>query len=283
MGRRGWAVLIGGALLIGACNAQLGSASGASGLTLSERWDLMLDAVADSTSSQRSTSARTGTCDDPAEGGLYSGLPGCRPGGETATVAHVIDGDTLRLTDGREIQLIGIDAPEVDDCAGDDATRHSRSRVEGRRITLHDDPGVGTDRTGRTLAYVRYAGPDTDYDLGYSLVYNGLAVPYPAYAGNIRYTANIARAADERPTATGTCEQPPVTTDPAEDSDRNRRPAAPLFDVPRAPDALPAPAPRSVYYPDCAAARAAGAVPLRLGDPGYRDALDRDGDAVACE
>lgn len=39
----------------------------------------------------------------------------------------------------------------------------------------------------------------------------------------------------------------------------------------------------STYYPNCAAARAAGAAPIRVGDPGYRAGLDRDGDGVACE
>ncbi|WP_299569415.1 DUF1524 domain-containing protein [uncultured Williamsia sp.] len=39
----------------------------------------------------------------------------------------------------------------------------------------------------------------------------------------------------------------------------------------------------SAYYTNCSAARAAGAAPLRVGDPGYRAALDRDGDGVACE
>ncbi len=38
-----------------------------------------------------------------------------------------------------------------------------------------------------------------------------------------------------------------------------------------------------VYYANCSAARAAGAAPLHLGDPGYRPALDRDGDGIACE
>lgn len=286
MGRRAWAVLIGSALLVAACNqSQLGSAAApiltSDGYTLAERWSIMLDAIAGSATPGRSTGAET--CGGADEVGPYRGLPGCRSGGEAAVVARVIDGDTLRLTDGREIQLIGVDAPEVDDCAGDDATRHSRTRVEGERITLHDEPGVGTDRSGRALAYVRYAGPDTDYDLGYSLVYNGLAVPYPAYAGNDRYTANIAQAADEHPADSGTCEQPPVTTEPSDDSDRDRRPIAPLVDAPRAPDVAPVPASGSTYYPDCAAARAAGAAPLSVGDPGYRPGLDRDGDGHACE
>ncbi|WOX24149.1 excalibur calcium-binding domain-containing protein [Streptomyces solicathayae] len=38
-----------------------------------------------------------------------------------------------------------------------------------------------------------------------------------------------------------------------------------------------------VYYANCAAARAAGAAPVRRGDPGYGRHLDRDGDGVACE
>jgi hypothetical protein len=39
----------------------------------------------------------------------------------------------------------------------------------------------------------------------------------------------------------------------------------------------------SVYYKNCAAAKAAGAAPLLRGEPGYRAGLDRDGDGVACE
>lgn len=38
-----------------------------------------------------------------------------------------------------------------------------------------------------------------------------------------------------------------------------------------------------IYYPDCAAARAAGAAPVRIGQPGYRPELDGDGNGTACE
>ena len=38
-----------------------------------------------------------------------------------------------------------------------------------------------------------------------------------------------------------------------------------------------------VYYQNCAAARAAGAAPVHVGDPGYAPHLDRDGDGVGCE
>jgi Excalibur calcium-binding domain len=37
------------------------------------------------------------------------------------------------------------------------------------------------------------------------------------------------------------------------------------------------------YYPNCAAARSAGAAPVMAGEPGYGRHLDRDGDGIGCE
>jgi hypothetical protein len=50
----------------------------------------------------------------------------------------------------------------------------------------------------------------------------------------------------------------------------------------------PVPARRGVdggnpYYANCTQARAPGAAPIMRGEPGYRPALDRDDDGVACE
>lgn len=36
-------------------------------------------------------------------------------------------------------------------------------------------------------------------------------------------------------------------------------------------------------FANCSAARAAGAAPVKVGDPGYGRHLDRDGDGVGCE
>ncbi|APX01184.1 excalibur calcium-binding domain-containing protein [Arthrobacter sp. QXT-31] len=54
---------------------------------------------------------------------------------------------------------------------------------------------------------------------------------------------------------------------------------APAQIAPVAPAAPPA----AAYYPNCAAARAAGAAPLYSGQAGYSTSLDRDRDGVACE
>jgi len=42
-------------------------------------------------------------------------------------------------------------------------------------------------------------------------------------------------------------------------------------------------APQAVYYPNCAAARAAGQGPMPREHPGYRPPLDADNDGWACE
>jgi hypothetical protein len=49
------------------------------------------------------------------------------------------------------------------------------------------------------------------------------------------------------------------------------------------PVSLKPPTPAEPYYANCTAARQAGAAPIRRGEPGYRPALDRDNDGIACE
>jgi hypothetical protein len=47
--------------------------------------------------------------------------------------------------------------------------------------------------------------------------------------------------------------------------------------------APPPPAPSGPYFANCSAARAAGAAPVHVGEPGYGRHLDRDGDGIGCE
>jgi len=44
-----------------------------------------------------------------------------------------------------------------------------------------------------------------------------------------------------------------------------------------------APPSGGTYFANCTEARVAGAAPIRVGQPGYRPALDRDADGIACE
>ncbi|QIF81633.1 MULTISPECIES: excalibur calcium-binding domain-containing protein [Brevundimonas] len=52
---------------------------------------------------------------------------------------------------------------------------------------------------------------------------------------------------------------------------------------PSRPRGLRSSPPSSGAFANCTAARAAGAAPVRRGDPGYGRHLDRDGDGVGCE
>ena len=52
------------------------------------------------------------------------------------SVTSVVDGDTLDLSDGTVIRLIGIDTPERDQCGYGDATAVMAGLVTGFDITL---------------------------------------------------------------------------------------------------------------------------------------------------
>lgn len=61
---------------------------------------------------------------------------------------------------------------------------------------------------------------------------------------------------------------------------RAEQKSAPVIETGRAD---PTAVEQSVYYASCEEARAAGKVPLRAGEPGYRSELDVKGDGIACE
>lgn len=90
--------------------------------------------------------------------------------GELATVAYVLDGDTIELTDGRRVRYIGIDAPELEECFSDEATAENKLLVEGESVRLEKDIS-DVDDYGRLL---RYVFTDDEF-VNEKLVRNGFA------------------------------------------------------------------------------------------------------------
>lgn len=91
---------------------------------------------------------------------------------------------------------------------------------------------------------------------------------------------------DRPPAATTPAETTVPTTAPTKTKPKVKKttkPAATAKPRPKKTTEAPDPEPADVYYANCAAVRAAGADPIRRGDPGYSRKLDRDGDGVACE
>jgi endonuclease YncB( thermonuclease family) len=97
-------------------------------------------------------SAATGT--SSAEPAGAAGVPT----GQAAVVAAVLDGDTIRLRNGREVRLVQIDAPEGNqgECYADRARDVLRAILPGgTRVILQADPRLdAVDQYGRLLRYV---------------------------------------------------------------------------------------------------------------------------------
>jgi micrococcal nuclease len=73
-------------------------------------------------------------------------------------VARVIDGDTLEVEGGLRIRLVLVDAPELDETGGPEATEYLTSLCLGKRALVdEDDDQIGDDPYGRVLA-VTYCG-----------------------------------------------------------------------------------------------------------------------------
>jgi micrococcal nuclease len=99
------------------------------------------------------------------------------PAPESARVAWIVDGDTLRLTDGRTVRLVQIDAPEArTDCYGNDATRALiRLAPKGTPVEiLRDERLDDRDPYDRLLRYVLVGSRNVNV----ALIEQGAAAPY---------------------------------------------------------------------------------------------------------
>ncbi|MEQ3554277.1 thermonuclease family protein [Pseudonocardia nematodicida] len=242
---------------------------------------------------------------DTASGAGTSGVAGAAAvlgvGAETVRVTSITDGDTFRVGD-RRIRVIGIDSCETGTTGGDAATAEARRLLTGVPVTLSREPGVDKDRYDREVRYV--GTPSGDFGRlmvpgTHTNVYNGGNNASESYLSGLRALDRGrscgASAAPERNTAT---QQPapklqaaPKTSAPTAQQAPRPVAAAPKPAPAPAPAPKPAPAPApapaagggGAYFKNCSAARAAGAAPLLRGQAGYRSALDRDNDGVACE
>lgn len=198
-----------------------------------------------------------------------------------------IDGDTLDFGGGR-VRLFGIDAPErTQTCqrasgaweCGADATALLASLVEGQRVNCEQRD---TDRFGRAVAVCTAGG----MDLSDAMARAGFAVALERFSTD--YVAAVEQARAARIGVWGGPFQAPAefrASDRAflaETAESERR-----LERERQQALKPSGPARSsgsnVYFRNCNEARAAGAAPLRRGEPGYREAMDGDRDGIACE
>lgn len=170
------------------------------------------------------------------------------------TVASIVDGRTVTLSNGTKVQIAGLALPG--ECWAASSVEFATKTLVGKVVTAvgsrllvdGEDYAVLAASQGAARAV---AGAD-------AAIQQAEAVAKQAALG---FWGPSCGGLDVKPAPQPVVPQPQPQPQPK-----------------------PAPAPpAAAYYPDCAAARAAGAAPLYAGQPGYRPALDRDKDGVACE
>lgn len=102
-------------------------------------------------------------------------------GGPTYWIDRVIDGDTVRLSNGQKVRLVQIDTPEVyfgTECYGRQASAITKRLLRpGTRVVLVLEAATdNVDEYGRLLRYVIHARDDRNVNL--RLVALGAAAPY---------------------------------------------------------------------------------------------------------
>jgi hypothetical protein len=97
-------------------------------------------------------------------------------------VTRVLDGDSMEVTidgEGDEIRLLGINAPEGDECLGDVARSTMEELVGGREVSLF---GNERDQFGRLLVYLDADGTPVDWRQVRAGLALALSVDHPRLA-----------------------------------------------------------------------------------------------------
>lgn len=121
-----------------------------------------------------------------------------QPGGKsrqrfTVSMVKVVDGDTIRVVDGRgteiKVRLVGIDAAELGTAQSFRAALFVAEQLEAaHRIELEPEPTDPTDKYGRSLSWVWVTDKDGNTTLlQEELVRHGLAELYRDAKGSKYY------------------------------------------------------------------------------------------------
>lgn len=218
-------------------------------------------------------------------------------------VLKVVDGDTIKVEiEGKSetIRLIGINTPETVDprkdvqCYGKEASDNAKNLLSNTFVRLEGDSTQGErDKYGRLLRYVYLEDGRSFNQLmisdGFAHEYTFDSNPYK-YQLDFKKSEQEARSAEKGLWSTGTCSGnttqgiiptliPTLKVTPFPIVAQTPKPALkPVVTPTEVPQST-----SSVYYRNCTAARAAGAAPVYVGDPGYGIHLDRDHDGIGCE
>ncbi|MEU0536672.1 excalibur calcium-binding domain-containing protein [Amycolatopsis tolypomycina] len=203
------------------------------------------------------------------------------PAAVTYTVGSVTDGATVVVngSDGtsRTVHVLGVLAPLAGTgCYAAESLGWATATLSGKTVTLGAETAQGVALT--------LAGGQDYATLAIQQGY----LKYAATAGSsaLAATESAAKAAVSGlwgAPCHGTIDAPAPAPAPVVTPTPAPKPAPATKAAPPPPPVETTEEAPAAYYANCSAAKAAGAAPLYRGEPGYRSALDRDGDGVACE
>lgn len=211
-----------------------------------------------------------------------------------AVVTNIVDGDTFDVEiNGKEerVRLLLVDTPETKDPDkpvqpfGPEATEFAEKTLSGKEVKLEFD-GPERDKYDRLLVYL-WIG---DKIFNQMLLEEGLArIAYVYDPPYKHYDAFVETEEKAKKEKKGVWSIPEYVTNDGFNEKivalKNSEPKPkeePKQEQKQEPKQQPAQQ-ANVYYKNCSEARAAGAAPIYRGEPGYRPALDRDNDGIACE
>jgi hypothetical protein len=176
------------------------------------------------------------------------------------TVASIVDGRSVMLSDGSKAEVSGLAQPGP--CWAEAAAGFAKSMLLGQQVRY--------DRTTGTLSLA----DGTDFAL--LALGNG--------AGRTTATATPAQKEAE-----GAAQRVPIGLwgEPCGGKDATETPTPPPPPPPPPPPApkptTTTPKPKPVFFATCEDAWRAGAAPIYWGQPGYRVELDANRNGIACE
>jgi micrococcal nuclease len=217
---------------------------------------------------------------------------------EAVTVARAVDGDTLELSDGRKIRLIGVNTPESTNKTedyGKEASNYTSSKLEGKKVWIQKDVS-DTDRYDRYLRVVWLSIPSDDMNeseirskmFNADLVLNGYAEP-STYTPDVKYSdyfVKFAREARDKDTGLWAYGENGTTKggldpEPAPAKETTASSSSSSSSTEAAPAASSTPAPE--YFKNCTELRKVYPSGVPSTHPAYASKHDRDKDNYACE
>lgn len=231
-----------------------------------------------------------------------------------ATVSRVVDGDTVELSDGSKVRLIGVNTPESTtrhEKYGKEASNYTTSKLSGKRVYLQKDVSE-TDRYGRLLRIIWLDIPTDDMNekeirtkmFNADLVINGYAEPstYPPdvkYAEYFRKFAREARANGtglwaygkdgttkgdfDQQSSSGSTTNSSSSSRTSSGSSNNTSSRSSSNSKTTSTPSAPATNGGTEYFANCTELTKVYPHGVPKGHPAYQSKMDRDKDGYACE